>query len=55
MVEAFTRAVQIAGKETMEDPLYSPLIPSWNRVTSAVPGFLDKLLTAVDDDNAGLR
>ena len=55
IVEAFTRAVQIAGKETMEDPLYSPLIPSWNRVTSAIPNFLDKLLGAVDADNAGIR
>ncbi len=54
IVEAFTRAVQIAGKETMEDPLYSPLIPSWNRVTSAIPGFLDKLRMAVDADNAGI-
>jgi glucosyl-3-phosphoglycerate synthase len=55
IVEAFTRAVQIAGKETMEDPLYSPLIPSWNRVTSAIPDFLDKLRTAVEADNAGIR
>jgi glucosyl-3-phosphoglycerate synthase len=55
IVEAFTRAVQIAGKETMEDPLYSPLIPSWNRVTSAIPGFLDKLRMAVDADNVGIR
>jgi glucosyl-3-phosphoglycerate synthase len=55
IVEAFTRAVQIAGKETMEDPLYSPLIPSWNRVTSAIPGFLDELRIAVDADNAGIR
>jgi glucosyl-3-phosphoglycerate synthase len=55
IVEAFTRAIQIAGKDTMDDPLYSPLIPSWNRVTSAIPDFLDKLRTAVDADNAGSR
>jgi len=52
MVEAFTRAIQIAGKEFMDDPLYSPIIPSWNRVASAIPDFLDKLRTAVEDDNA---
>jgi glucosyl-3-phosphoglycerate synthase len=52
IVEAFTRAIQIAGKETMDNPLYSPLIPSWNRVTSAIPDFLDKLRIAVDADNA---
>jgi len=54
IVEAFTRAIQIAGKETMDDPLYSPLIPSWNRVASAIPDFLDKLRIAVDADNAGI-
>ena len=47
-----TRAIQIAGKEFMEDPLYSPLIPSWNRVTSAIPDFLEKLREAVEADNA---
>jgi glucosyl-3-phosphoglycerate synthase len=52
IVEAFTRAIQIAGKETLEDPLYSPLIPSWNRVTSAIPDFLDRLSAAVTADNA---
>jgi glucosyl-3-phosphoglycerate synthase len=52
MAEAFTRAIQIAGKEFMDDPLYSPLIPSWNRVTSAIPDFLDRLREAVEADNA---
>ncbi len=51
IVEAFTRAIQIAGKEFMDDPLYSPLIPSWNRVISAVPDFLDRLRDAVEADN----
>lgn len=52
MVEAFTRAVQMAGQEFMADPLYSPLIPSWNRVTSAIPDFLDTLRTIVESENA---
>jgi len=52
MVEAFTRAIQIAGKEFMDDPLYSPLIPSWNRVVSAIPDFLGRLKVAVDKDNS---
>jgi len=51
MVEAFTRAIQIAGKEFQEDPLYSPLIPNWNRVTSAIPDFLEKLNTVVEEEN----
>lgn len=53
IVEAFTRAIQIAGKEFMDDPLYSPLIPSWNRVISAIPDFLDRLGDAVEADNKG--
>ena len=52
MVEAFTRAIQIAGKEFQEDPLYSPLIPNWNRVTSAIPNFLDKLQEVVEEENS---
>jgi len=51
MVEAFTRAIQIAGKEFREDPLYSPLIPNWNRVTSAIPDFLEKLQEVVEKEN----
>jgi glucosyl-3-phosphoglycerate synthase len=51
MVEAFTRAVQIAGEEFMANPLYSPLIPNWNRVTSAIPDFLDRLKSLVEEEN----
>ncbi len=52
MVEAFTRAIQIAGKEFQEDPLYSPLIPNWSRVISAVPDFLKKLQEVVEKENS---
>jgi glucosyl-3-phosphoglycerate synthase len=51
MVEAFTNAIRIASKEFLENPLYSPLIPNWNRVTSAIPDFLEALNTAVEEDN----
>jgi glucosyl-3-phosphoglycerate synthase len=50
-VEAFTKAIQIAGKDFLENPLYSPLIPNWNRVTSAIPDFLEKLQTVVEEEN----
>jgi len=52
MVEAFTKAIQIAGQEFQENPLYSPLIPNWNRVTSAIPEFLEKLNETVEQENA---
>ncbi len=50
-VEAFTNGITIAGNTIMEDPLGVPLIPNWNRVISAIPGILDTLKNAVDDDN----
>ena len=51
MVEAFTNAIRIASKEFLEDPLYSPLIPNWNHVTSAIPDFLERLNAVVEEDN----
>lgn len=50
-VEAFAKGVQIAAKNFMTDPIGAPLIPNWNRVTSAIPGFLDRLREAVHKDN----
>lgn len=52
IVEAFTKAVQMAGRDFLMNPLYSPLIPSWNRLTSAIPGFLDRLRDLVEEENA---
>lgn len=50
-VEAFTRALIMAAQIYLEDPMAAPLIPNWNRVTSAIPGILDMLKKAVDEDN----
>lgn len=50
-VEAFTRAITLAAEAFMKNPMGSPLIPNWNRVTSAIPGILDMLKKAVDEDN----
>jgi glucosyl-3-phosphoglycerate synthase len=50
-VEAFTNAIRIAGKEFQENPLYLPLIPNWNRVTSAIPDFLERLNAVVEGEN----
>ncbi len=51
-VETFAKSVRIAGEAFMEDPLGQPLIPNWNRITSALPTFLDELKEAVKLDNA---
>jgi len=50
-VEAFTRAIGLAAKAFRENPMGTTLIPNWNRVTSAIPGILDMLKKAVDEDN----
>jgi glucosyl-3-phosphoglycerate synthase len=51
IVEAFSRALQIAGKAFLDDPLYSPLIPNWNRVISAIPDFLGRLQDLIEKEN----
>jgi glucosyl-3-phosphoglycerate synthase len=50
-VEAFIKGIQIAGKEFLDAPLGVPEIPNWNRVTSAIPDFLERLKEAVEEDN----
>ena len=50
-VEAFTKGIAMAAETFMQNPLGTPLIPNWNRVTSAIPGILDMLRKAVDEDN----
>ena len=50
-VEAFCKGIKIASKEFLDDPLRASEIANWNRVTSAVPDFLDRLREAVEEDN----
>jgi glucosyl-3-phosphoglycerate synthase len=49
-VETFSRALRAAGLGFVRDPMGAPPIPNWSRVTSALPGFLDALAGAVEDD-----
>ena len=51
-VQAFNKAIRLAADEFLRDPLGIPLISNWNRVTSAIPGFLDMLKDAVHRDSA---
>jgi glucosyl-3-phosphoglycerate synthase len=50
-VATFVRSIQIAEKAFLEDPLWSPLIPNWNRVQAALPSFFEELNEAVRLDN----
>ena len=51
-VETFSRGLRAAGLGFVGDPMGSPQIPNWNRVISALPGFLDELRDAVEEDAA---
>jgi glucosyl-3-phosphoglycerate synthase len=49
-VETFLGALRAAGLGFVRDPMGAPQIPNWNRVTSALPEFLDELREAVETD-----
>jgi glucosyl-3-phosphoglycerate synthase len=53
-VTTFGKSLQIASKNFLEDPHGALLIPSWNRVTSALPDFMDRLYQAVEEDHQGI-
>ena len=50
-VATFVRSIRAAARTFQEDPLGAPLIPNWNRVQSALPGFLEELNEVVSSDN----
>jgi glucosyl-3-phosphoglycerate synthase len=50
-VSTFVRSIQIAADTYQKDPLWTPLVPNWNRVASALPDFLEELNAAVTADN----
>jgi len=51
-VATFGRSIREAAKRHVEDPMFWPLIPNWNRVESVLPEFLDALNKAVAQDNS---
>lgn len=51
-IEVFLRSIIIAGDQFLANPMEMPLIPSWNRITSALPDFTQKLYEAVEQDNS---
>ncbi len=46
-VAMFVRSIRIATEAFQKDPLWTPLIPNWNRIESALPTFLDELRDVV--------
>lgn len=51
-VETFAQSIMTAGEHFRANPMEVPFIPNWNRVFSAIPGFQEQLLEAVELDNA---
>lgn len=49
-VELFASNLVKAGQAFLENPMETPFIPSWNRITSAEPDFLKQLMQAVEAD-----
>ena len=52
-VELFAKNIMVAGEVFLDSPMESPNIPTWNRVDTAFPRFLDELKSAVELDNKG--
>lgn len=51
-VELFAENIMKAGEAFLDRPMERPFIPSWSRVESAIPDILERLLDAVEQDNA---
>lgn len=51
MVELFAQNIYLAGEDFLSNPMQSDFIPSWKRVISAIPDFMDKFYEAVELDN----
>ena len=51
MVEVFAQNIYVAGEDFLSNPMQSDFIPSWKRVISAIPDFLDQFYEAVELDN----
>jgi glucosyl-3-phosphoglycerate synthase len=50
-VETFTDGIKEAADIIIENPIGVPLIPSWDRVTSAIPDILSLIQASVEEDN----
>jgi glucosyl-3-phosphoglycerate synthase len=51
-VEIFFKAFAAASERFLKEPIGPRMLPNWNRITAANPGFLTELRDLVADDNA---
>jgi len=54
MVEMFAENIKHAGNDFLDDTDEAPFIPSWNRVSNAIPDIFTQLLDAVEKDRKEL-
>lgn len=54
-IETFAQSVMRAGEAFLHNPMETPFIPAWSRVESAIPGFMDRLHSAVEADHEETR
>lgn len=50
-VEAFAEGIKKAGEAFWQNPSEITRLPNWHRVTAALPGFFDRLVKTVEEDN----
>ncbi len=50
-VEVFTRSIILSGEQFLANPMELPMIPSWNRMQSALPNFMDELYAIIEEEN----
>lgn len=51
-VEMFANNIMKAGESFLDNPMETPFIATWNRVSSAIPDIKQRLLEAVEADTA---
>lgn len=54
-VEMFAKNIVEAGQVFLDNPMETPFIPTWSRVSSAIPDIYERLLEAVELDNEEFR
>ncbi len=54
-VELFALNIMKAGETFFENPMDTPFIPTWHRVKSAIPDFLDRFKESVHKDNKDFK
>ncbi len=50
-IEIFSQNIVQAGDDFLKYPMESNVIPSWKRINSAIPGYIQRLHAIVEEDN----